>query len=185
MASVNLPGGLWLEPSAGDGAIIKAVNEVRQDVTWHANDIRPETKEQLQAIPNVGPVATGDYLEGPLWPTASDGYYEVCITNPPFSLAPRFVHERRDVAMICVMLLRVGFLGSIRRTRAWLPNDVPEVLVLGQRPSFVNGTTDASEYAWMIWGQQRRTRATISVLPALSPGEWKDLAIRAYESANE
>lgn len=36
LEGVNPPGGLWLEPCAGDGAIIRAVEEMRADVKWHA-----------------------------------------------------------------------------------------------------------------------------------------------------
>ena len=37
---VELPGGIWLEPSAGNGNIIKAVNAKRKDVVWHACEIQ-------------------------------------------------------------------------------------------------------------------------------------------------
>ena len=32
----------WLEPAAGDGAIVRAVNAVVPDLDWVAVDIRPE-----------------------------------------------------------------------------------------------------------------------------------------------
>lgn len=31
---VTLPGGIWIEPCAGTGRIVRTVNEYRQDVRW-------------------------------------------------------------------------------------------------------------------------------------------------------
>src|SRR6185312_5530279 len=44
----DLPAGRWLEPCAGEGAVIRAVSEVRRDVTWSAIDLRPECESMLR-----------------------------------------------------------------------------------------------------------------------------------------
>ena len=62
------------------------------------------------------------------------------------------------------MLLRLNWLGSEDRA-AWLRRHPPSVYVLPNRPSFVEGGgTDATEYAWFIWGEG--FGGTLSVLRA-------------------
>lgn len=43
------PGGTWVEPGAGSGSIIRAVNGRRHDVHWNAFEVRPEETETLTA----------------------------------------------------------------------------------------------------------------------------------------
>ena len=46
----ELPGGLWYEPCAGDGSIIRSVNDRRSDVNWAATEIRPEACKLLRSM---------------------------------------------------------------------------------------------------------------------------------------
>ena len=39
LRTVDLPGGAWFEPAVGTGAIVRAVNQLRQDVSWTIADI--------------------------------------------------------------------------------------------------------------------------------------------------
>jgi hypothetical protein len=56
-------------------------------------------------------VVIGDFLSESL-PTK---HYDVIFTNPPFSLAMKFVEKCLATADHVVMLLRLGFLGSADR----------------------------------------------------------------------
>jgi hypothetical protein len=141
LGEVQLPGGRWLEPAVGDGAIIRAVNAYRGDVRWTTCDIRPECKADVTA----DYVALGcpdlDWRGG-----------AVAMTNPPFGLAMDFVTESMKRADIVVMLLRLNWLGSEDRA-TWLRRHQPSVYVLPNRPSFAeDGGTDAAEYGWFVWG---------------------------------
>ncbi len=137
LRAVQLPGGLWMEPSVGDGAIVRAVN--RDDVRWLTFDIRPDCG-------HPGVIAY-DFLKLPV----PDTKYDVLVGNPPFSLAMEFVQHAITQAKIVALLLRLNFLASLRR-QEFMQKNTPSVYVLSRRPAFLgNGKTDATEYAWFLW----------------------------------
>jgi hypothetical protein len=135
-----LPAGDWLEPCIGDGAIVRAVNESRTDVTWSSCEIRDVPLYLKRQHHHHG-----DFLK---WKPKRT--WDVVITNPPFSLALEFVRKSLELAPVVAMLLRTGFLESETRN-AWLREHVPSIYVLPNRPSFRWGKTDATTYAWMVW----------------------------------
>lgn len=79
-----LSGGDWLEPAAGDGAIIRAVNEKRSNVRWWANE--PHQKP-------VGIQARITSLDFRAIDPAAEAAVDVIITNPPFGLAFKDDHR--------------------------------------------------------------------------------------------
>ncbi len=161
LEQVELPGGHWCEPCAGDGAILSAVRDVRGDVTWSAVEIRPECRAALEARGAATQVA--DALSCP-W-RLGPGPLVIVLTNPPYSLAEAFLAKALREARTVAFLLRLDFLGSERRARL-LRATPPDVYVLPNRPSFVAGKTDNCEYAWLVWGQPRdRAHGRIAVLP--------------------
>jgi len=141
LEEADLPcGGRWLEPSVGDGSIIRAVNEVRDNIEWTSVDIRPECETD-----KYGEFIVGDFLEQGLTG------FDVVIANPPYSKALEFVVEALKAAKFVAMLLRLNWLGSADRCE-FLRENTPDVYVLPDRPSFDNEGTDATEYAWLVWG---------------------------------
>jgi hypothetical protein len=158
---VELPGNRWLEPCAGDGAIIRAVNSVVQPIHWTAVDIRPETRDPLKALIDPTEVYAGyDFLAGDF---AGCEWDTIC-TNPPFGLAMEFIEESLSLANWVAMLLRVNFLGSAKRS-AFFRDEMPDVYVLPNRPSFTGKGTDATEYCWAVWTPERgRKRGRVEVL---------------------
>ncbi len=168
LEAVPLPGGNWLEPAAGHGAIIRAVN--RSDVNWTAVDIRHEAGEHLLKYVRPIEVKTGiDFLAGGWTPDR-----RVVITNPPYSVALAFIRHALSLAPYVVMLLRLNFLGSAKRATVFA-GDMPDVYVLPNRPSFSpDGKTDSVEYAWFVWTPQRyRSRGMIQVLAQTPRAERK------------
>ncbi len=148
LATVQLPGGNWLEPAVGDGAIVRAVNEVRQDIFWTVNDI------DLLRVGDLSAFGWGHspYTAAGFEFAAEDEMQDVVITNPPFNQALEFVQGAMKDGRVVVMLLRLNWLASQKRNRFLLDNP-PSVYVLPRRPSFTNdGKTDATDYAWFIWG---------------------------------
>jgi hypothetical protein len=150
LKNIHLRGGCWLEPAAGDGAIIRAVNAVRDDVMWDAVDIRRECLEQLTGMENVNRAWMGyDYLQAAPFKKPQ---YDVIITNPPFSHALEFVQNSIGRGVAVVMLMRLNWLSSKSRNQ-FVCDHTPSVYVLPRRPSFTaGGGTDSCEYAWMVWG---------------------------------
>jgi len=151
-----------LEPSAGHGAIIR----VLRDNAWNtiarpaitAVEIRPEALFHLgDAGADVAIAA--DFLE---WSMAERVPYDLLIGNPPFSLAFEFCQRAIGMAHVVALLLRLNFLGSQRRAR-WMRAHTPAVFVLPKRPSFTGKGTDATEYAWFVWGHHDH-RGTVNIL---------------------
>jgi hypothetical protein len=143
--AVRLPAGEWLEPCAGDGAIIRAINI--PGVTWDAIEIRKRPMQSLEKIDKVAAVNCNalEFLQDN---TLS---YNVAISNPPFSLAQEFIDICRIRARHVVMLLRLNYLSSEKR-HEFMSRTRPDVYVLPNRPSFVGGgKTDSIEYAWFHW----------------------------------
>jgi len=161
LEEVGLPGGCWIEPAAGDGAIIRAVG--RNDVVWDAWEIRSSEGPVLRACQGVANVHLGDFFEGPSAGRAGQGRYDVAITNPPFRLAQEFIEASMSMAETTVMLLRLNFLASKARWE-FMRKHAPDVYVLPTRPSFVNGKTDSVEYAWFVWTREPRREGRIKVL---------------------
>jgi len=88
-----------------------------------------------------------DYLKAP-GPAKS---YDLCLTNPPYSLAMEFILKALREAVTVIMLLRLNFLGSQTRLAFWQENPVTHLFPLARRPSFTGHGTDATDYAWFAW----------------------------------
>ena len=134
-----LPGGRWLEPACGDGAIVRAVDAVREDVQWCLGDVRPEAVDaaafiarQLQAV-NPGNFTSAGVFAA--W--CGSAPFTAIITNPPFSLAEPFVRRALELAPhgYVAMLLRIAWNASEERN-AFLRADMPDTYDLPNRPSF-------------------------------------------------
>lgn len=76
---------------------------------------------------------------------------DLIVTNPPFSLALKFLRKSLSESNLCVYLLRLNFLGSQDRKLFWSRNSPTHLYVLSRRPSFAGKGTDATEYAWFCW----------------------------------
>jgi len=147
---LSLPAGLWLEPAAGDGAIINAVNSFPgsgafdpSDIRWTAHELREECKRKLyEAAGKL--VVIGDFLavrppqsvdtwvEG----RADRGfYYDVSISNYPFSIAMEMIEHNLKFATHVLSLLRLNFFGSEKRN-AFFQHEMPDVYVVPDRISF-------------------------------------------------
>lgn len=162
-----LPGGTWLEPCAGNGAIIRACSVLAFQPVWHADEIRPECEASLRDLAHY---EIHDFLTQ----HRPDARYSVAITNPPFSLSLEFLRRCMEVADEVVFLQRLPWLASAKRAGLFR-RCTPDVYVLPDRPSFVNirrrvretkgkntgklkwvtTTTDATDYGWMRFRGER------------------------------
>lgn len=148
---LELPGGSWLEPAGGDGAIVRAV--ARDDVTWTAVDIRPEAVAALQR--EGAEAHWGSFPRLVESGAINLSTFDVVITNPPFSEAQAFLDAclspgRMKLMTPVVMLLRLAWLAGEERA-AGHQRAMPNVYVLPQRPSFTGSGTDSADYAWFVW----------------------------------
>lgn len=103
--------------------------------------------------------------------------FDLIVTNPPFSLADKFLEKSLNEAKCVCYLLRLDFLSSKSRKSFWETIGTPDkLLVLSERPKFVslckscktskpglhkiecpvcggriNPSSDSSEYGWFCY----------------------------------
>lgn len=137
-----------LEPSAGNGNIIRALRNRGFKNRIDAIELRETEKENLIGLADNTEIT--DFLGLDPWHSR----YNVIIGNPPYSLAQQFIDKSLDLLTPggrLIFLLRTNFLESKKRFNWWqdkLPNGL---YVLHQRPSFTGKGTDATSYSWFIW----------------------------------
>jgi hypothetical protein len=159
---VSFPGTRWLEPCAGKGAIIRAVRDYPLTVTrWTAYERRAECVPALQGLGEVEIIhgAFDQYDRRRVWDTA--------ITNPPYSCALPILERLLHAAHVVVALMRLNFIAGEERA-AFMRESRPSVYVLPNRPSFDGQGTDATDYAWFVWGfEERGTLEVLDSTPAV------------------
>jgi len=155
---------VWMEPSAGDGAIIRAVGNFhtikKNGVTsvlqykpdWIAIEIQPRLQASLEKEIDKNHVLITDFLALDI--EALGISPQVVITNPPYSVALSFIKKAIDLKSeyVC-MLLRLNFLASKERSE-FMRTHTPDVFVLPNRPAFTKDGTDNTEYAWFVWRRE-------------------------------
>lgn len=157
-AQSRLKKGVWVEPCAGDGAIIRACRRI-PGIVWHAVELQDRFEDQLAATPRVVQVSVSDFLDWHYPPTLKSplNKADVIITNPPYKQAFSMIqHALTQADQVC-MLLRLNFLASEVRCE-WMQNNTPDVYVIPNRPSFRGKGSDACEYGWFVWDWQSSGR---------------------------
>jgi len=56
-----------------------------------------------------------------------------------------------EISDICIALERLAWLATSGRN-GWLREHTPDVYVIPDRPSFVGGNQDCTDYGWFVWG---------------------------------
>ncbi len=152
----------WLEPSAGTGAITRAVNSWVGDdwIDWSAIEKDPELADRLAQSPAGRNYEICDFLSAESNRIGSN--FDLVIGNPPYKQAEQFVSRAADFAPHGLFLLRCGFLESTRRA-SMFQRWAPDVFILPERPCFTgDGKTDMSSYAWCLFHyREERHQGTI------------------------
>jgi len=140
--------GEWIEPALGGGDIVKALSGKGIHPSWTTVDIDPGSN----------PMICGDGIS-----VMSEGRWDVCFSNPPYSRALDFASSAVSSCSMTILLLRLNWLASSKRC-SWLRANTPSVYVIPNRPSFTSdGRTDATDYAWFVWSEDRTP--TVTILP--------------------
>ncbi len=138
-----------LEPCAGEGAIVRVLRGAYPLADIAAIEIRDGVH-----MPNTSVLACQADALSFAWPAQ-----HLVLTNPPFSLWHEFARKGIASARWTALLLRLNAAAHLED----LPT--PSLYVLPNRPSFVNGRTDACEYAWFVWGPQQPTVHILAKTP--------------------
>jgi len=140
-----------LEPSVGGGAFVRALRFQRPFAPIHGCDLNPGA-EGLAACDTS---SVGDFLD-------TSARYDWIIGNPPYAQAEAHVRHAIRLANKGVgFLLRLAFLEGRGRRSFWSELPASELHVLSRRPSFTDGGTDATAYAFFVWlcdGQRETPR---------------------------
>ena len=140
-------GGPVLDPCAGDGSIMQAVE--RAGLTAMGIEIDGARSKIAGAVHDDALARATE------WPAA-----RAVLMNPPFSLWQQFlvrakIEQRRCVAggsTAIIALLRLGAMAGQKRREWWLGTAESHgitVHVLSKRPSFTGKGTDGTDYAWV------------------------------------
>lgn len=172
--AVSLPGGVWLEPCAGEGHIIRAVNTHRaHPPRWIAVELREECSPALDALDCL--TITADINRPRTRAILNIRQLDAIITNPPFKGSEEIVRNLLTIAELhgaaLIVLQRLSFICSVRR--GWHSGQMPDIYVLPNRPSFTGGETDSCDYAWFVWppGKYHRTAGRIQRLALTDASE--------------
>ena len=154
----ELPRGRWFGPTAGAGAIQRALGPL-PGVTWELSELQSRNRAALERLASERrdvkrvdcPV---DYFARP----APSRPYAVALDNPPFSLAERMLWKLRKEAHVVALLLPIGFLETEDRA-AMFERDPADVWIVPWRPNFKgDGGGDQRGVAWFVWPGERRFR---------------------------
>ena len=143
--------GLILEPSAGDGAILAALRD--RGVPYHNLEAVEIDYKRSMICGQYCATYCGDFRH---W--RAPRRYDLVIGNPPYKHAQRFVERSLAIGETVAMLLRLGFLESLKRARFHRAHPA-DVFVFSRRPSFLGGgKTYPAPFAWFVWGPGRGRR---------------------------
>jgi hypothetical protein len=169
MPHLTISEGIVLDPCCGVGAILDVFHAAWPNRLTKGIEFNEERHASAKCKKHV--VFFDDALSPScVWPSC-----DAIVTNPPYNLALPFIEKaiRSHVAkpneqsidvpydsepsIDLAFLLRLNFLGSQKRADFHRAHPC-DVFVLPRRPSFTGGGTDATEYAWFVWGQGRGNR---------------------------
>lgn len=147
-----------IDLGCGDGAIGAVLRETwGPDVMIDGFELDAARAQIAQARERYDQVHVKDVLtlNPDVYPAA-----DAVIMNPPYRHAEVFVRRALQLARpggVVVTLARLGWLGGLKRV-AFHREHPSDVFVIVPRPSFTNGGTDSTEYAWLLFGLGRGGR---------------------------
>jgi hypothetical protein len=161
-----------LDPSCGDGAILRVAGE--RGMAGIGIELDEGRAKQARAIDMTKEIREGDALamQWPLtfWDKTWRRSVVALVGNPPFSLAGEFAGMAAEWSRAndrsAALLLRLSFAESQKRA-AFHRQYPSDIYVLPVRPRFRTDTngTDAHAYAWFVWGPFRGGRWQVLPMP--------------------
>ncbi len=165
------------DPCAAGGELLAAIKALRPDLKLYAFEIKEHEAPKLEALRDEGVIEgylIGDFREL-VKEFTDDTRFDFVITNPPYSLAREMIEASLRAAKVAAHLLRINFLGSQKRVD-FIKSTRPGLKILPNRPGFTGWGSDATEYAFFVFGD------------AASAGTWELCELttdEAIKSANE
>lgn len=155
--------GYAIDPGSGTGAIAQRIAERAPKADVRGIELDATLLERAKTVRSASIAwEHGDWLS---W--SPDGVPDLIVANPPYSIAELFVRKALEVAGkkgIVAMLLRQGWVSGKKR-RAFWRDFKADFHPLERRPSFNGSGTDATDYAWFVWGPKRGGRWSLLLSP--------------------
>lgn len=146
-----LPSRIW-EPACGPGAIVSVLRRAGHSVL--ATDLVDYGCPDAQA--------GVDFL------MESQHSADAIVTNPPFKLAGEFVAHALELCPLVIMLLRLAFLESTRRSPILDGGMLARVHVFRNRLPMMHRegwdgprSTSTTAFAWFVWSREHRGPAAL------------------------
>jgi hypothetical protein len=146
MRAENLPHHIW-EPAAGRGAIVDVLRDAGHFV--FASDLVDYGID--------GQLGYRDFLLEHKLPPG----IELILTNPPFKIANQFVEHALELCPRVILLLRLGFLESKRRSSILDTGKLARVHVFKSRLPMMHRdgwagpkASSAIAHAWFVWSRE-------------------------------
>jgi hypothetical protein len=142
----NIPHFVW-EPACGPGAIVKVLQAHGHAV--FASD-----------VVDYGCVQNGvvDFIREDLFQVDGVTAFGAIVTNPPYQLAEKFVQQALLFSPLVIMLLRLAFLESVRRTDILEKSGLARIHVFRNRLPMMHRknwdgpkASSAMPFAWFVW----------------------------------
>lgn len=149
------PGGRVLEPSAGQGAFLRASSAILRPQLLYAIDVVDLAWDHWKDFAHASSVSRFEDFDRAGW--------NLIIGNPPYADARAHVEHALSLLEpggVLSFLLRLAFLESKSRFDFWQRHPAEAVYVLSERPSFTGGGTDNCAYGWFVWRAGVRPRVT-------------------------
>jgi len=149
---IELPSIIW-EPACGKGNIVRVLREAGHGVI--ATDLNdrgcPHSQSRIDFLLHC--------------PSHNIG---AIVTNPPYSLAEHFVEVALERAPLVVMLLRLAFIESERRTPILDGGMLARILVFANRLPMMHRadwigrkSNSGMAFAWFVWNRNHTGPTTI------------------------
>jgi hypothetical protein len=148
----QLPKKIW-EPACGPGSIVRVLRARGHSVI--ASDVIDYDCEDQIFL---------DFLKL----EEGDVGYECIVTNPPYQLAEKFVRQALLFSPLVIMLLRLAFLESVRRTDILEKSGLARIHVFRNRLPMMHRrgwdgpkASSAMPFAWFVWERGYKGSTTI------------------------
>jgi hypothetical protein len=148
----SIPHSVW-EPACGPGAIVEVLRDHGHEV--FASDVVDYGWEHV----------VEDFLDH-IPPRHDD--WPVIVTNPPYQLAESFVRRALALSSKVIMLLRLAFLESVRRTEILEKSGLARIHVFRNRLPMMHRknwdgpkSSSAMPFAWFVWCRDHTGPTTI------------------------
>lgn len=157
----KLPHHIW-EPACGPGAIVRVLRDHGHTV-W-ATDLVDHGCSQSQSRIDF------------LMERQSRIDTEAIVTNPPFKLAGQFVEHALALSPLVIMLLRLAFLESAKRTPILEGGKLARVHVFRNRLPMMHRagwegpkSSSAVPFAWFVWDRFHNGPAVLNRVSWIKP----------------